>query len=235
MELSYMIENRDKVLARMAQACAVAGRSTDSVRLVWVSKTQPIDAVEQAYAAGALFFGENRIQEAIDKFTIQRPGVHCHIIGPVQSNKMRKAVAVAHCIETVSSLEQVQRLNSLCSEIGKTLEVYFQVNTSLEDSKSGLAMESCVDFLNQLPQSSHLVYKGLMTIGKNTGNPEDSRVGFAWLRRLRDQFNRSEDPRFIHFTELSMGMTDDLEVAIEEGSTQVRIGSALFGARNYPV
>ena len=233
MELSCMIEKRDKVLARMANACAVAGRSLDSVQLVWVSKTQPIAAVDLACRAGALVFGENRVQEAIEKFTLQRPGVRCHIIGPVQSNKLRKAVAVAHCIETVSTLEQVQRLQALCSEMGKTLNIYFQVNTSLEDSKSGLAMESCADFLEQLPFHSHVVYKGLMTIGKNTGNPEDSRAGFAWLRRLRDAFYRPQDPRFSHFTELSMGMTDDLEVAIEEGSTQVRIGSALFGARKY--
>lgn len=227
---SMLEENRDRLLARIATACMAAERDPASVLLVWVSKTRPVSDVEAAIAAGGRVFGENRVQEALDKFLPERPGVRCHIIGPVQSNKLRKAVSVAHGIDSVSSLAEVLRLEALCAEIKRPLDILFQVNTSLEDTKSGLAMEECAALLESLPKCQYLTYRGLMTIGKNTGNPEDSRAGFAWLRAMRDQFvNR--DARFAHFTELSMGMTDDLEVAIAEGSTQVRIGTALFGAR----
>lgn len=228
--MSALEENRDRVLARIATACSAAGRDLASVQLVWVSKTRPLADVEAAIAAGGRVFGENRVQEALEKFLPERPNVRCHIIGPVQSNKLRKAVSVAHCIDSVSSLEDVRRLENLCAEIKRPLDILFQVNTSLEDTKSGVDMEGCEALLASLPECQYLTYRGLMTIGKNTGNPEDSRAGFAWLRAMRDQFvNR--DARFVHFTELSMGMTDDLEVAIAEGSTQVRIGTALFGAR----
>lgn len=230
MNLSPLIVNRDQVLARIGAACAACGRSPSEVTLVWVSKTRPIEDVEEAVAAGAIDFGENRVQEALDKFSKVRPGIRCHIIGPVQSNKLRKAVTVAQSIDSVSSLDMVGRLQQLAQEEDRQIGVLFQVNTSGEDTKSGLSMQNAASFLESLPQCSHLLYQGLMTIGKNTGNPEDSRAGFAWLRHLRDRF-AGRDSRFSRFTELSMGMTDDLEVAIAEGATQVRIGTALFGHR----
>ena len=222
--------NRDRVLARIEAACKVAGRPQGAARLIWVSKTRPVEDVEAAIAAGAYEFGENRVQEALEKFLPERAGICCHIIGPIQSNKLRKAVQVAHCIDSVSSLAEVLKLDALCSESQRPVDILFQVNTSLEDTKSGLAMESCADFLATLPLCRFVNYRGLMTIGKNTGNPEDSRAGFAWLRELRDRF-AGRDERFAQFSELSMGMTDDLEVAIAEGASQVRIGTALFGAR----
>jgi len=221
---------KDQILTRIAVACEASGRSPASVCLVWVSKTQPVSAVESAIALGARVFGENRVQEALEKFLPQRSGVVCRIIGPVQKNKLRKAMQVAQAIDTVADLESVNKLEALCEEANKNLDILFQINTSEEATKSGLSMQEAFDFLSALPEPKRLIYKGLMTIGKNTGNPEDSGVCFAFLRNLRDKLFNTQ-PKFKDFTELSMGMTDDLEVAIAEGATMVRVGTALFGGR----
>jgi pyridoxal phosphate enzyme (YggS family) len=222
--------NKQAVFTRIDKACEASKRDPASVRLIWVSKTQPVSAVEKAIALGARDFGENRVQEALEKFLPQREGVVCRIIGPVQKNKLRKAVQVAQTIDSVADLESVQKLEALCEETNKNLEILFQVNASEEATKSGLSMQEAFDFLSCLPEPKRLVYKGLMTIGKNTGNPEDSRICFAFLRNLRDKLFNAQ-AKFAKFTELSMGMTDDLEVAIAEGSTMVRVGTALFGRR----
>ena len=227
-----MKRNSVAVFNRIKEACQISGREPASVRLVWVSKTQPVSAVEEAIALGATEFGENRVQEALEKFLPQREGIVCRIIGPVQKNKLRKAVQVAQAIDSVADLETVLKLEALCEEANKNLEILFQINASEEVTKSGLSMQAAFDFLNALPQPQRLVYKGLMTIGKNTGNPEDSRTCFAFLKNLRDKIFNSQ-AKFANFTELSMGMTDDLEVAISEGSTMVRVGTALFGKRVY--
>ena len=223
-------QNQQVILNRIAKACAECGRNPADVRLVWVSKTHGISAVEEAIALGAKEFGENRTQEALEKFLPERKGIACRIIGPVQKNKLRKAAQVATAIDSIADLESVLKLEVLCEEFNKKLDVLFQVNASEEATKSGLSMQSAFDFLNNLPPPKRLVYKGLMTIGKNTGKPEDSRVCFAFLRELRNKIYNSES-KFANFTELSMGMTLDLEIAIAEGSTMVRIGTALFGER----
>jgi pyridoxal phosphate enzyme (YggS family) len=222
--------NKQRIFERIEKACRACGRGSSGVGLVWVSKTHPVSAVEEAIACGARVFGENRVQEALEKFLPQRDVIVCRIIGPVQKNKLRKAVQVAQAIDTVADLESVLKLEALCEEANKNLEILFQVNASEESTKSGLSMQEAPNFLTALPEPKRLIYKGLMTIGKNTGNPEDSRACFAFLRNLRDKILNSA-PKFANFTELSMGMTDDLEVAVEEGSTMVRVGTALFGAR----
>jgi pyridoxal phosphate enzyme (YggS family) len=227
-----METNKRQVFERIEKACEISKREYASVRLVWVSKMQSVSAVEEAIALGAREFGENRVQEALEKFLPQRNGVICRIIGPIQKNKLRKAVQVAQAIDSVADMESVLKLEALCEEANKKLEILFQVNTSEEATKNGLSMQEVFDFLSALPEPKRLTYKGLMTIGKNTGNPEDSRICFAFLRTLRDKIFNSQT-KFANFTELSMGMTDDLEVAIEEGSTMVRVGTALFGKRIY--
>ena len=221
------------VQERIETACVQCGRRKEDVRLIWVSKTHPIEDIEAAVCAGATDFGENKLQESLEKFSIPRPGITVHLIGPVQSNKWRKAVGVADWIHSAGSLDELLKYNMLSAELGKKLNVLIQVNTSGEPSKSGLCMDNADDFLRSLPDFSHLHLRGLMTIGKNTGVAEDSREGFAWLRGLRDHI-RKPDGAFAAFTELSMGMTDDLEIAIAEGSTMVRVGSAIFGKRMYP-
>jgi pyridoxal phosphate enzyme (YggS family) len=226
------LEKINLVLNRIAKACELAGRNPAEVSLVWVSKTHPLEAVKKAIELGATQFGENRVQEAIEKFVPPIDGTVCRIIGPVQKNKLKKAVAVAGSIDSVADLESVLKLEALCEEANKNLDILFQINASEEVSKSGLAMEAALDFLKNLPEPKRLAYKGLMTIGKNTGNPEDSRACFAFLKDLRDKIFNSK-PWFAGFTELSMGMSSDMEVAIAEGSTMLRIGTALFGKRDF--
>ena len=233
--LDEMRTAHEKLEARMANACAQSNRPSEDVKLVWVSKFHPMSAVENALALGATDFGENRVQEAVEKFSVKRPGIRCHIIGPVQSNKLKKAAFVADCIHSIASMEAVEKLEKVCAEADKTLDILFQVNAGEEATKSGLDIREAEPFLLSLETHApcpHLRFRGLMTIGKNTGNAEDSRECFAFLRRLQQKFF-ARGGVFGAFDQLSMGMTGDLEVAIEEGATMIRVGTALFGERDY--
>ena len=237
--------------ARISEACKIAGRRRESVKLVWVSKFHPAEAVENAISLGATDFGENRVQEAELKFSAPRTAldgsrVRCHVIGPVQSNKLKKAAIVADCIHSIASIEAVEKLEKVCAALpgseagatqGKTLDILFQINAGEEETKSGLDVHEAEAFLESLAARGetafpHLRFRGLMTIGKNTGVAEDSRDCFAFLRNLQQNF-LSKGGVFANFDQLSMGMTGDLEVAIEEGSTMIRVGTALFGERDY--
>ncbi|MDO4947548.1 MAG: YggS family pyridoxal phosphate-dependent enzyme [Fibrobacter sp.] len=246
-----------KLETRISAACEKAGRSRESVLLVWVSKFHPAEAVANAIALGAKVFGENRVQEAETKFSERRAAldgspVQCHVIGPVQSNKLKKAAIVADCIHSIANMEAVEKLEKVCAGLadaahpeGKTLEILFQVNAGEEETKSGLDVANADAFLAELEKVAgacgpdgksekfpHLRFRGLMTIGKNTGVAEDSRECFAFLRNLQQKY-LARGGVFAAFDQLSMGMTGDLEVAIEEGSTMIRVGTALFGERDY--
>ena len=258
--LDEMREHLAALEARITEACKIAGRSRDSVKLVWVSKFHPAEAVANAIALGATDFGENRVQEAELKFseplTAKDGGrVRCHVIGPVQSNKLKKAAIVADCIHSIASIEAVEKLEKVCAAFpaagsagsapGKILDILFQINAGEEETKSGLDVHEAEAFLEELAAKAgaasadgksanfpHLRFRGLMTIGKNTGVAEDSRECFAFLRGLQRKF-LAKGGVFADFDQLSMGMTGDLEVAIEEGSTMIRVGTALFGERDY--
>ena len=246
--LDEMREHLAALEARISEACKIAGRSRESVKLVWVSKFHPAEAVENAIALGATDFGENRVQEAELKFSEPRMAkdgsrVRCHVIGPVQSNKLKKAAVVADCIHSIASVEALEKLEKVCAALpgengaGKILDILFQVNAGEEETKSGLDVHEAEAFLESLAARGetafpHLRFRGLMTIGKNTGVAEDSRECFAFLRALQQKF-LAKGGAFAHFDQLSMGMTGDLEVAIEEGSTMIRVGTALFGERDY--
>ena len=257
--LDEMREHLAALEARISEACKIAGRSRESVKLVWVSKFHPAEAVENAIALGATDFGENRVQEAELKFSAPRMAkdgsrVRCHVIGPVQSNKLKKAAIVADCIHSIANIEAVEKLERVCAALpgngadasqGKILDILFQVNAGEEETKSGLDVHEAEAFLADLEKRAgsadadgksanfpHLRFRGLMTIGKNTGVAEDSRECFAFLRALQQKF-LAKGGAFAHFDQLSMGMTGDLEVAIEEGSTMIRVGTALFGERDY--
>lgn len=234
LSLNEMREHLAVVENRITEACKIAGRDRKSVKLIWVSKFHPIEAVKNALALGATDFGENRVQEAELKFSQKPAGVYCHVIGPVQSNKLKKAAIVADCIHSIASVEALEKLEKVCKEQNKILDILFQINAGEEETKSGLDICDAESFLQNLENSSfsHLRFCGLMTIGKNTHNAEDSRECFAYLRKLQQKF-LAKGGVFKDFTQLSMGMTGDLEVAIEEGSTMIRVGTALFGERDY--
>lgn len=175
--LEEMRTAHERLESRISLACVQGKRSRESVRLVWVSKFHPMESVERALLLGAKDFGENRVQEAVEKFSVRRPGVRCHIIGPVQSNKLKKAALVADCIHSIASVEAVEKLERVCAEADKILDILFQVNAGEEETKSGLDVHAAEPFLLALEKHEpfpHIRFRGLMTIGKNTGVAEDS-------------------------------------------------------------
>ena len=227
-------ENIARVRERIAQAAKKSGRSSEAIALMAVSKTIPPERIREAYQAGVRLFGENRVQEFSDKsdFISDLHGAKWHLIGHLQSNKAAKAAELFDSIDSVDSLRLAERLNAAAEKLKKTLPVLIEVNVGGEESKSGVApisneMES---ILRSAEQHSSLRIRGLMTIPPFGDSPEKSRPYFRMLRELRDEIARRKLPK-ISMDELSMGMSHDFEVAIHEGATCVRIGTAIFGAR----
>jgi pyridoxal phosphate enzyme (YggS family) len=219
---------------RIASAAARAGRDSDDIRLMAVTKTHPAGVIEDAYAAGLRLFGENRVQEfaaKADKLTELKEATF-HLIGHLQSNKARKAAEVFSGVQSVDSLGLAERLNAAAEELSKTLDVLVEINIGGEAAKSGLDPYSpdLEALLEAAPDLTSLRFNGLMTIPPFGEKPEDSRFFFRKLRQLRDTISARE-LEAVSMKELSMGMSHDFEVAIEEGSTCVRIGTALFGER----
>lgn len=226
MSISKVKDNLEAVKKRIAEAAAAVGRSADDIRLVAVSKTHPAEAVRDAIDAGQTVFGENKVQEGEWK----RPevgGGEWHLIGHLQSNKARKAVRVFDVIETVDSVELAERLDRICEEEGReVLRVFVQVDLGGEESKTGADIADVSRIITAISESKHLRFEGLMTIPPFFDDPEEARPFFAKLRSLRDEIAPG--------AALSMGMSHDLEVAIEEGATHVRVGTAIFGSRPKP-
>jgi pyridoxal phosphate enzyme (YggS family) len=219
----------EHVLERIQAACARVGRDPADVTLVAVTKLVPPDRVRAAVEAGLTTFGENRVQEAAAKVPAV-DGATWHLVGPLQSNKARKAVELFDVIETVESLGLAQRLDRLVGELrgGRPLSVLLQVNVDRDPAKAGIDPDAVDQMLAELVGLEHLRFDGLMTVGRQVENPDDARPTFRSLRTLAERLRA----RHGHLgATLSMGMTDDFEVAIEEGATIVRIGRALFGER----
>jgi pyridoxal phosphate enzyme (YggS family) len=220
---------RDRVLRRIAAAAERAGRNPSDVLLVAVSKTVPVERLHAALAAGLTVFGENRVQEAEAKVG-NVPGAAWHLVGPLQSNKARRAVAIFDVIESVDSIDLARRLDRLAAEHrpGRALPVLLQVNVDRDTAKAGFAPEAIEADLPALLDLESLRMEGLMTIGRLVASAEEARSAFRALRelatRLRDRWPGLG-------ASLSMGMTDDFEVAVEEGATIIRVGRALFGER----
>jgi pyridoxal phosphate enzyme (YggS family) len=220
---------RNEVLERIAAAADRASRDAGEVTLVAVSKTVAAERLQAALAAGLTILGENRVQEAEAKVDAV-PGATWHLVGPLQSNKARRAVAIFDVIESVDSAELAQRLDRLVSEVrpGQRLPVLLQVNVDRDAAKAGFepaGVEAALPTLLSLPG---LAIEGLMTIGRLVASPEEARPAFRALRELATRL-RTRFPGL--GAALSMGMSDDFEVAVEEGATIVRVGRALFGER----
>ena len=228
---------RADVLARIEGACHRAGRAPDDVTLVAVSKTVDPERLRDAVAAGLTLLGENRVQEGAAKAS-QVPGATWHLVGPLQSNKARRAVEVFDTIESVGSVALAGRLDRVVRELrgGARTSPYpilLQVNVDADPSKAGFAPADLEDALGILAGLTSLEVRGLMTIGRLVAQPEAARPTFRALRalsdRLRTRTSTAAGP--VLGPDLSMGMTDDFEVAVEEGATIVRVGRALFGER----
>jgi pyridoxal phosphate enzyme (YggS family) len=225
-----MVANIAHVRSLIAEAARRVGRAPQEITLVAVSKTMPVELVQMAYNLGVTDFGENRVQEALPKIAAFHPqGLRWHMIGHLQSNKASKAVSSFYCVHSVDSVHLAQTLNRHASEQGKHLPVLLQINVSGETSKEGMSLAGTPELARQVVALPHIQVEGLMTIAPLVEDPEQVRPVFRTLRLLRDQL-RAELP-FCSWQHLSMGMTDDYSVAIEEGATIVRIGRAIFGER----
>lgn len=227
---------RDRLAAveeRIASACRRANRDRASVRLMAVSKTHPASAICEAVEAGLMLFGENRVQEFEAKRAVVPEGAEVHLIGHLQSNKAAKAAGIFSAIDTVDSLRLLERLNDAARLAARRLPVLLEIKLSEEATKTGFAPASAEleQALAQAADFSNIAVRGLMTIAPLDENPETARACFRQLRELREELARRHTR--VDLRELSMGMSGDFEVAIEEGSTLVRIGTALFGAREY--
>ena len=218
---------------RIAAACVRAGRDDADVTLMAVSKTVSVARVQEAIAAGLKVFGENRVQEAAAKITQLadvRAQLEWHLIGHLQSNKARKAVTLFDAVQSVDDESLALRLHRLAEERGKRLPVFIEVQLGNEGSKAGVAPREALSLIEKVRQLPGLELKGLMTVPPFFDDPENVRPFFRQLRELRDAALRS-GAAASSCTQLSMGMSHDFEVAIEEGATLVRIGTALFGTR----
>jgi pyridoxal phosphate enzyme (YggS family) len=212
----------------MAAACARSGRDPSSVRLVAVTKTVPAAVVREALASGHDLFGENRVQEALAKIPEAGGTARWHMIGHLQKNKARHAVGVFECIHSVDGIELGREIDKRAAAAGIRQAVLVQVNLSEEKTKSGVEEAALFPLLEGLVGLPNLDVRGFMTIPPPVEDAEENRRWFAVLRKTRE---RAEREFGLPFPELSMGMTDDFEVAIEEGATLVRVGRAIFGER----
>ena len=225
------------VQTRIAAACERSGRHPDDITLVAVSKTFPLVDVEEAHAAGLTHFGENRAQELTDKAE-RLPGVgsggsvQWHMVGHLQRNKARDVVENADVLHSLDSPRLAKEVNKRARKAGRVIPCFVQVNVAEDENKYGITPEKTHQYLDSVAKYDHLFVRGLMTIVPHYDDPEDARPHFRELRELLASYDPSRHADGA-LTELSMGMTNDFEVALEEGATYVRIGSAIFGARDY--
>ncbi|HEY2170818.1 MAG TPA: YggS family pyridoxal phosphate-dependent enzyme [Candidatus Angelobacter sp.] len=230
-------DNINAIHERIGHAAARVGRNPDSVVLMAVSKIVEPKRIQEAYAAGLRVFGENRVQEFEGKSAglSELKDAQWHLIGHLQSNKARKAAELFHSIDSVDSLRLAEKLNQAAAEANKKLDVLIEIKVGQEESKAGIPLDSpeLEKLLRAAPQIESLQIRGLMTVPPFTENPEGAQPYFRLLRDLRDQIAARKLPA-IAMDVLSMGMSHDFEVAIEEGSTCVRVGTAIFGARPKP-
>jgi pyridoxal phosphate enzyme (YggS family) len=226
-------ENLARVREQIAAACRRANRAESEVALMAVSKMHPAASILEAHAAGLRLFGENRVQEFQEKSSLvaHLPNAQFHLIGPLQSNKTTRAAELFDAIDSVDSLKIAMRLNTAAQSLNKKLPLLIEVKLSHEESKHGIDPGELSALLAALAPLESLIPSGLMTVPPWSEDPEAARPYFRELRHLRD-VSLAACPTLI---QLSMGMSNDFAVAIEEGSTCVRIGTALFGKRSYPV
>jgi PLP dependent protein len=236
--MGFLEENLEKVEQAIADACLAAGRRREDVELMAVSKTYPADTIAEAARLGLTLFGENRVQEFASKAQILDPlrsgsvkTIRVHLIGHLQSNKAAKAVAIFDAVDSVDSLRLARRLDEAAGKLEKRLPVLVEVKLSPEETKEGLEPEShhAVELLEALPDLSNLEMRGLMTIAPWGAEEAVTRACFRSLRDWRDRW-AAKYPR-LKFDVLSMGMSGDFPLAIQEGATRIRVGTAIFGKR----
>lgn len=232
--MSQEIEaNIENIRQRIAAAAARANRNPSGIRLMAVSKTVEPQRIRRALDAGISLLGENYVQEAREKIPTVGRSAEWHMIGHLQTNKAKYVVHLFDWIHSVDRLDLARELDKRAGQHNRLLNVLVEVNVSGEASKNGAPPSGVLELVRQISTLPNLTVRGLMTMPPYSDNPENSRPYFQALRRLRDEINAAAVPN-VRMDELSMGMTDDFEVAIEEGATIIRVGRAIFGERHYP-
>ena len=229
--LNFIHDNCNRISERMKAAAHKAGRNPAEIKLIAVSKTVDLPRIRKALEWGITDFGENRVQELCDKADILDVDCNWHLIGHLQTNKVKYIVEKVSMIHSLDRLELAHEIRKKAEKSGKVIETLVQVNIAAEDTKFGLSPEETLGFIKKVAQMGNIRVKGLMTIAPMAENPEDVRWVFAGLRKLLIDI-RKENIDNIDMDYLSMGMSHDFEVAIEEGSNMVRIGTAIFGKRD---
>ncbi len=225
-------DNLENVEEKVQKACERAGRKREDVTLIAVSKTKPIPMLEEVYGCGIRDFGENKVQELAEKCEKLPKDIHWHMIGHLQRNKIKYVADKACLIHSVDSVRLAEALEHEAKKRGIEIDILLEVNMAKEESKFGFMPEEAIQAAEAISRFSHLHIKGLMTIAPFVENPQENRVHFANLRKLSvDIANKNLDNAYMGV--LSMGMTNDYEVAIEEGATCVRVGAGIFGEREY--
>ncbi len=232
--MSAVQENYKDVEKRVAAACDRAGRSRKEVTLIAVSKTKPVEMVRDLMDIGVKDFGENHAQEVVAKTEAITEPLNWHFIGHLQRNKVKYVVGRACLIHSVSSLRLAEEIQKEALKKNLVMPVLIEVNIADEETKSGISEEEALALVRQASELPNLKIRGLMAIAPPVDDPEENRGYFRQMRELRDTIEAMKLPG-VEMTELSMGMTGDFEVAIEEGATMVRVGTAIFGVRNYLV
>ncbi len=225
-------ENLADVERRIQEACARSGRKRSEVTLIAVSKTKPVSMIEEAAAEGIVDFGENKPQELRDKYEVLPKNLRWHMIGNLQRNKVKYIIDKAVMIHSLGSVELAQTIEKEAEKHDLLMPVLIEVNVAKEPSKGGIFPEDAEHFIREVSVLPHLKIKGLMTIAPIVGKPEDNRMVFRALKNLSVDIDRKNIDN-VDMSELSMGMTGDFETAVEEGATFVRVGTGIFGERDY--
>ena len=225
-------ENLREIDRRICEACARSGRRREDVTLIAVSKTKPVSMIQEAIAEGIVDFGENKPQELRDKYDELPKDLRWHMIGNLQRNKVKYVVGRAVMIHSVGSLKLAEAIDKEAAAKNIVMPCLVEVNVAGEESKGGIALQDTEEFVRRIAEFEHIQMKGFMTIAPFVEDAELNRVHFRALRNLAVDIGRKNIDN-IMVNELSMGMTGDFEVAIEEGATLVRVGTGIFGERNY--
>lgn len=229
---SFVTENLNDVEEKIKEACRRSNRDRQEITLIAVSKTKPVSLIMEAYDSQIRQFGENKVQELTDKFAQMPQDVHWHLIGHLQRNKVKYIVDKVALIHSVDSLRLAEEISKEAGKKNVVVDVLVQINVAGEDTKFGLSREEAMDCIMDMAKLSNIHVRGLMTIAPFVDNPEDNRVHFRDLKKLAVDI-REKNIDNIDMDFLSMGMTGDYEVAIEEGATHIRVGTGIFGERNY--
>lgn len=227
-----LADNYRQVLNNIQDACQAVGRDPKEVTLVAVSKTKPVEMLQQVYDAGARVFGENKVQEIMDKYDHLPGDIHWQMIGHLQRNKVKYIVDKVDMIHSVDSYRLAQTIETEAAKKNVTVSVLLEVNVAEEESKFGLKMDEVLPLVQQISELPHVQVKGLMTIAPFVSNPEDNREIFRKLKKLSVDIE-AKNINNTTMSVLSMGMTGDYMVAVQEGATMVRVGTGIFGERDY--